>query len=58
MMEIVDWRIFAGIERTKPGGAAARLEVGYVFSRQVEFESQSPEYSPANTVMIRSGFEF
>lgn len=58
MMEIVDWRIFVGIERTKPGGAAARLEVGYIFSRQVEFESQSPEYRPSNMVMIRSGFEF
>ncbi|MHB0957537.1 MAG: hypothetical protein ACYC0X_25950 [Pirellulaceae bacterium] len=58
MMEIVDWRIFAGIERKRPGGAVARLEIGYVFSRRVEFESQSPDYVPANTVMIRSGWEF
>ncbi|MHB8972571.1 MAG: hypothetical protein ACYC3X_09340 [Pirellulaceae bacterium] len=58
MMEIVDWRVYAGIERKKPGGAASRVEIGYVFSRRVEFESQSADYVPANTLMIRSGFEF
>jgi hypothetical protein len=58
MIEIVDWRVYAGIERQKPGGGAIRCEVGYVFGRRIEFESLTPDYQPANTIMVRAGFDF
>ncbi|NLX55446.1 MAG: hypothetical protein GXY58_10065 [Planctomycetaceae bacterium] len=58
MIEIVDWRVYAGIERKKPGGGSVRCEVGYVFSRNIEFESPIPDYKPADTLMVRAGFDF
>lgn len=58
LLELVDWRIYLGIERKRDLGVAARLEVGYVFSRTVKFASSEPDYHPENTIMIRSGFEY
>ncbi len=58
MIEIVDWRVFGGIERKRLGGASILCEVGYVFGRKVEFESGTPDYEPSDTILIRAGFEF
>ena len=58
MITYVDWRIYLGVERRRPGGAAYRLEFGYVFSREVQFDSPTPDYDSADTVMVRAGLDF
>jgi hypothetical protein len=58
MIEIVDWRVFAGVERKRPGGGSLRVEAGYVFSRTIEFKSGLPDFAPGNTVMVRAGFDY
>lgn len=58
MLTYVDWRIFVGVERRRPGGAAARAECGYVFNRRLQFDSPTPDATPDATFMIRAGLEF
>ncbi len=58
MMTYVDWRIYLGVERRQPGGGSYRLEAGYIFSREVQFDSPTPDFTAANTFMIRGGLDF
>jgi len=58
MITYVDWRIFLGVERRRPGGGAVRLEAGYIFGREVQFESNLPDYVADDTFMIRAGLDF
>ncbi|MFW6171475.1 MAG: hypothetical protein ACODAD_13375, partial [Planctomycetota bacterium] len=58
MMTSVDWRLFLGLERRRPGGAAQRVEVGYVFGREIKFDSPSPDVSAGDTFMVRAGVDF
>lgn len=58
MVTYVDWRIFLGVERKKAGGAGISVELGYVFSREIQFDSMAPAFRPDNTVMLRAGFDF
>lgn len=53
-----DWRAMLGLERKLNGGAGFRLEIGYVFSRSIEYASATPDAHPASTVMIRLGITF
>jgi hypothetical protein len=53
-----DWRVFLGVERKRPGGAGHRVEVGYVFSRDVRFDSATPDYQTDPAFMIRATLEF
>ncbi|MFO0870096.1 MAG: hypothetical protein U0935_14290 [Pirellulales bacterium] len=49
-----DWRVMLGVERRRNGGAGYRFEVGYVFSRSVEYlHSSTPDFYPDNTLMVR-----
>jgi hypothetical protein len=54
----LDYRILVGVERKLNGGAGFRLEAGYVFGREVEFESGDGNFDPQNTVLIRGGIAF
>jgi hypothetical protein len=47
-----------GVERRLNGGAGFRVEVGYVFGRDVEFESGDGNFQPRDTVLIRGGLTF
>jgi hypothetical protein len=58
MVTYVDWRVMAGIERKRAGGAGVSLEIGYVFSREIQFSSGTADYRPDDTFMIRGGFDF
>lgn len=58
MLELLDWRIFAGLERKTPGGGSLRLEGGYVFGRDIQFASGRGDRRLADTVLIRAGFDF
>ncbi|MFO7902605.1 MAG: hypothetical protein ACQESR_07315 [Planctomycetota bacterium] len=58
MVTYVDWRLFLGLERRRPGGAAQRVEVGYVFGREIKFDSPSPDALADDTFMVRAGVDF
>lgn len=53
MLNYRDYRINIGFERWALGMPDLRCEVGYVFSREFEFKSDSLKYNPANSVMLR-----
>ena len=54
----LDYRLLLGVERRLNGGAGFRVEVGYVFGRDVEFESGDGNFQPRDTVLIRGGLTF
>lgn len=54
----LDYRLLVGVERRLNGGAGFRLEAGYVFGREVEFESGDGNFAPRDTVLIRGGITF
>lgn len=53
---LFDVRLNLGIERQYNGGAGARLEVGYVFWRQIDYFSATPDVDLNPTLMLRAGF--
>lgn len=55
MITLRDWRIFFGLERKRDGGAGHRFEVGYVFSRDVQYDSATPDYQSDPAVMLCRG---
>jgi hypothetical protein len=50
-----DWRLIFGWERKAIGGINMRLEAGYVFFRNVQYLTGTPELDPDNTFMARAG---
>lgn len=57
-VDYTDFRLILGIERKVIGGLDARLEVGYVFGREIRCASASPDFEPADTVMLRGGLTY
>jgi hypothetical protein len=53
-----DYRLVLGVERTVVGGVSSRLEVGYVFGRRIRYTNDTPDFYPADTVMIRGGLTY
>ena len=53
-----DYRFILGMERKVIGGLSSRLEVGYVFGRRVRYTNDTPDYYPADTVMVRGGLTY
>ena len=53
-----DYRFIAGCEHRIQGGLSRRIEVGYVFGRELEFRSGTPDYSPDDTLLVRAGLKF
>ncbi len=51
---LYDYRIILGLERKVIGGLDGRLELGYVFGREIRFYGSSrPDYDAGDTVMAR-----
>ena len=50
-----DLRLIVGLERKVAGGINARFETGWVFSRQVDYQSGTPDFMPGDTFMVRAG---
>lgn len=48
-----DIRILLGVERELPGSLTSRFEVGYVFGREIEFRSATPNYKPNDSLLMR-----
>jgi hypothetical protein len=55
---IRDWRVILGLERKTYGGLTASVEVGYVFSRHIQFGSDTPDFDPADTILLRGGLMY
>ncbi len=57
-LDITDWRIFLGLERRIVGGLSRRAELGYVFSRKLEYQSNGEEIDLDDTLMVRGGLSY
>jgi hypothetical protein len=53
-----DYRLVLGIERRVIGGLSSRVEVGYVFGRRIRYSSNTPDFRPTDTVMLRGGLTY
>jgi hypothetical protein len=53
-----DCRLLLGVERKALRGLDTRFEVGYVFSRQIEFVTDAPDLEPDDTVLLRAGLTY
>lgn len=58
LLNMRDFRLLVGWETKGIGGVNGRVEAGYVFGREVEYESDGLKYEPSDTVMLRAGFSF
>ena len=53
-----DYRVLVGIERKIAGGLSRRVEVGYVFRRELEFASATPNVRLDDSLFLRGGLTF
>jgi len=53
-----DFRVLLGLERKALGGLDGRLEIGYVFGRELQFAGGAPDIEPEDTVMVRAGLTY
>ncbi len=53
-----DYRFILGMERKVIGGLSSRIEIGYVFGRRIRYTSDTPEFRPADTIMLRGGLTY
>jgi hypothetical protein len=57
VVDITDFRITAGVERKSIDYLVGmRLEMAYVFGREIEYRSDSPGFEPSDTLLVRGGF--
>lgn len=58
-VDYTDLRLLLGVEAERPCGPRWRAEVGYVFSRRVEYASNRPgPFDPADTLLVRVGLSY
>lgn len=53
-----DNRVLVGYETKAPYRLSGRIEAGYVFMREAEFENSPTAFDPGGTVMIRAGISY
>jgi hypothetical protein len=58
LVDLKDYRLIIGAERKVPRSLSARVEIGYVFGRQVQYQSNAPELEPPDTVMLRGALSY
>jgi hypothetical protein len=58
VVTLSDWRVMVGWERTAVKQLCYRVEVGYVFGRKIEYTSDTPDFDPADTVLLRGGLTY
>jgi len=57
-VDYTDFRVILGLERKVIGGLDGRLEVGYVFGREIRYASGTPGLEPPDTFMLRGGVTY
>jgi len=55
MLAYRDFRIMLGLERKIIGGLSHRIEVGYVFNREIKLASDGDEVDMDDSVLLRAG---
>jgi hypothetical protein len=55
---ISDYRLVFGTERKIAGGLSSHFEIGYVFGRRIKYSSDTPDFHPSDTVMLRGGLTY
>lgn len=58
LLNYSDWRLLAGYERKIVGGLSRRFEFGYVFQRELEFDSAAPDVTLDDTLFARIGLTY
>ncbi len=58
MVTYNDYRILAGYERKIIGGISRRFEAGYVFGRELQFSSATPDVSLDSSLFLRAGLSY
>jgi hypothetical protein len=58
MLTYRDYRVTLGVERRVLGGMKASAEVGYIFSRNLEYASDTPFDRPSDTLVLRSSLSY
>jgi hypothetical protein len=53
VMNYRDYRAMLGIERNRLVGLSARIEGGYVFGREIEYDSGTPDVELDDTALVR-----
>lgn len=57
IVDLTDYRVTAGVERKSVDYLVGmRAELGYVFGREIEYQSGTPGFEPADTMLVRAGF--
>jgi hypothetical protein len=53
-----DWRLILGLERKTGDTMTMFFEAGYVFQRQLEYDSGRGDFDPDDTAMLRIGVSY
>jgi len=53
-----DYRVALGYERKTIGGLSRRVEIGYLFGRELEFDSSTPDTTLDDSLYVRAGLTF
>lgn len=53
-----DFRIILGVERKPIDSLGGNVEIGYVFARNLDFASATPDVEPDDTLMLRGGITY
>lgn len=53
-----DWRLMLGLERKTGDGATIFMKAGFVFQRELEYDSGRGDFDPDNTGMLRVGVSY
>ncbi len=56
LITLRDWRAYMGTERKWDGGSFLRFEIGYIFSRVIEYRSEVTDYPLRDTLMLRISY--
>jgi hypothetical protein len=57
-LDITEYRVFLGYERKITGGLSRRVEIGYVFGRELEYDSTPGDVTLDDTLMLRGGLTY
>jgi hypothetical protein len=58
MVVLSDYRVILGLERKVTSGVSSRFEVGYVFGRRIRYSSDTPNFYPTDTVLLRAALTY
>ena len=58
MANYFDWRLMAVLETRYAKGCGWRVEAGYVFDRELNYDSGLGDFEPGDTLMVRIGSWF